>query len=123
MNALIENRHGRRELLRQPHDACILPRPSVGQQQQAEGLLALVLPDVLSTWIQLARIVLREDGAARDRDSHIVILHAVTVLGVIDDSEPILLPRAVAGKIDPSLPGIFFAFSLPHLVAVSDFVS
>ena len=66
---------------------------------------------------------MREDGAARDRDSHIVILHAVAVLGVVDDGEPILASRAPAGKVDPALPGIFVAFRLAHLVPVGNFVS
>jgi len=66
MNPLVEDCRRRRQLLRQVHDAGILPCPRVGRQQQAERLLALVLPEVFSVRFQLVGIVLRIDRSPRD---------------------------------------------------------
>src|ERR1035437_1634379 len=122
MDSLIENRYGGGQLFRQMNYAGILPRAFVGSKHHAEGLDSLVLPDVLAIGFNLAWLVLRINGAAHNGNPQVVILHAVTVLGIVKHGEPVRLAAAVAGNVKPTLPRVFVAIGLARLEAVSDFV-
>ena len=73
--------------------------------------------------IHLAATILRIDRPARDGNAQVVSLHAVAILGIVDDGQTIRASAALTGKINPPLPGILFPHGLANQEPVRYFVS
>ena len=113
MNALIDDRNRRGKFLGQANYAGILPTSGMRDQEQAERLRTLVLPEVFAPRVQFVWLVVRVDGPPHNRDSQVSPFHAVSVFRVVDDGQTVSALAAVAGDINPALPGVFVTNVLP----------